>query len=202
MLRVQHFRVELGAIQATGLILRGSHRAVRCVRYNFKTGSCLLNIIVVAHPADVLVRQRIKQRAGRIQIHQRFTILPFGGFGHMATQLVHHQLTAVADTKNGHTPVVNIRVNGGRIRQISAVGAAGKDETLGVFGLDFSKVGAVRLNLAIHIAFTDTAGNQLVILAAEVQNDDGFLLHEVAPFPFQSLVVYHISRKTARLEDS
>ena len=30
------------------------------------------------------------------------------------------------------------------------------------------------MNLAVHIALTDTAGNQLIVLAAEVQNQNVF----------------------------
>ena len=86
----------------------------------------------------------------------------------------------------GTPPVINFGVNRGRIRQVGAVGAAGEDDALGVFGLDFGKVGAVRINLAIYVAFADAAGDQLIILAAEIQNDDSFLLHEETPFSIYS----------------
>ena len=102
---------------------------------------------------------------------------------------MHHQLAAVADAEDGHAPVVNFGVDSGRIRQVSAVGTAGKDNAFRVLGLDFGKVGTVRIDLAIYVAFADTAGNQLIILTAEIQNDDSFLLHEGSPFSFVFLII-------------
>ena len=48
--------------------------------------------------------------------------------------------------------------------------------------VDFGNVRLVRINLTINIAFTYSAGDKLLILAAEIQNDNGFLLHEGSPF--------------------
>ena len=182
VLSVQDLGVELHSIQAAGLILRSGHRAVGGMGNNLKAGGCLLDIIVMAHPADILGRQRIKQRAGSIQIDQRFAVLTLGGLADLASQHVHHQLAAVADAEDRHTPSVDFGVDGGRIRQIGTVGAAGEDDALRVFGLDLGKVGTVRIDLAIYVAFADAARDQLIILAAEIQNDNGFLLHEGSPF--------------------
>ena len=177
VLSVQDLGVELHSIQATGLILRSGHRAVGGMGNNLKAGGCLLDIIVMAHPAYILGGQRIKQRAGSIQIDQRFAVLTLGGLADLAAQHMHHQLAAVADAEDGHTPSKDFGVDRGRIRQIGAVGAAGEDDALRVFGLDLGKVGTVRIDLAIYVAFADTARDQLIILAAEIQNDNGFLLH-------------------------
>src|SRR5699024_4607592 len=130
-----------------------------------------------AHPADILIRQVGEQRAGRIQVHQGLAVLPLGRLADMAAQHVHHQLAAVADAQDRHAPGVDFRVDGGGIGQVGAVGAAGEDDALGVPGLDLCQVGFVGINLAIDVAFPDTAGDELVILAAEIENDDGFLLH-------------------------
>ena len=154
------------------------------MRNNLKAGGGLLDIVIMAHPADILRGQGVKQRAGGVQIHQRFAVLALRRLADLAAQHMHHKLAAIADAQNGHAPAVDFRVNRGRIRQIGTVGAACKDDALGILGLDFCKVGAVRIDLAIYVTFTDTACNQLVILTTEIQNDDGFLLHEEAPFSF------------------
>ena len=146
--------------------------------HNLESGRCLLNIIVMAHPANILVRQSRKEIAGGIQIHQGLAIFPLRGLADLTAQHMHHQLAAIANSQNRNTPGINLGVNGGRIREICTVGAAGKDDALGIFGLDFGQIGAVRVNFAIHVAFADAAGNQLVILAAEIQDDDRFLLHK------------------------
>ena len=183
---VQDLGVELHGVEAACLILRGSHRTVGRVGHDLKAGGGLLDVVVMAHPADILRGQRVKQRAGGVQVDQRLAVLALGCLADLAAQHVHHQLAAVADAEDGHAPVINIGVDRGRIRQVGAVGAAGEDDALGVFGLDFGKVGAVRINLAIYVAFADAAGDQLIILAAEIQNDDSFLLHEETPFSIYS----------------
>ena len=174
VLGVQDLGVELHGVEAACLILRGSHRTVGRVGHDLKAGGGLLDVVVMAHPADILRGQRVKQRAGGVQVDQRLAVLALGCLADLAAQHVHHQLAAVADAEDG------------RIRQVGAVGAAGEDDALGVFGLDFGKVGAVRINLAIYVAFADAAGDQLIILAAEIQNDDSFLLHEETPFSIYS----------------
>ena len=181
---VQHLGVELHGVQPARLVLHGGNRAVGGVGDDLKAGGSLFDVVVVAHPADVLGGQGVKQRAFGVQIDQRLAVFTLGGLADVAAEGVHHQLAAVADAQNGHTPGVNIGVDGGRIRQIGTVGAAGKDNALGVLGLDFGQVGAVRIDFAIHVAFADTAGDQLVILAAEIQNDNGFLLHRELPSYF------------------
>ena len=147
-----------------------------------ETGSGRLDVVVVAHPADVAVRQAFKQRAGGVQRNQRLSIFPLRGLADFTAQIVHHELAAVADAQDRHTPGINFRIDGRRIGQISAVRATGKNDTLGIFGLDLGKVRAVRIDLTIHVAFTDAACNQLIILAAKVQNNDSFLLHGDTPF--------------------
>ena len=65
----------------------------------------------------------------------------------------------------------------GGIIQVHRVGTAGENDADGVHGLQLGQGGRVRLYLAIHIAFTDPAGDELVILSAEVQNDDSLMGH-------------------------
>ena len=193
VLGVQDLRVELHAVQAAGLILGSGHRAVGGVSHNFKAGGGRLDIVVMAHPADVFVRQAGEQRAGGVQVDHGLAVLALRGFADLAAQHVHHQLAAVADTQDRHAPSVDLGVDGRRIRQVGTVGAAGKDDALGVLGLDLGQVGAVRIDLAINVTFTDAAGNQLVILAAEIQYDNGFLLHGCTPFSMYVIfVVCHI----------
>ena len=186
---VQHFGMELHAVQTAGLILGSSHRAVGGVGHDLKAGGGRLDIIIMAHPADILLGQAGKHRAGGIQVDDRFAVLTLGGLADLAAQHVHHQLAAVADAQDRHTPGVDLGVDGRRIRQIGAVGAAGEDDAHGVLGLDLGQVGTVRIDLAIDVTFTDAAGDQLVILAAEIQYDNGFLLHGCAPFSIYAIFI-------------
>lgn len=49
---VEHFRVELNSVQALLGVLCSSHRAVHGVCGDLEAGGCLLDVVVVAHPAD------------------------------------------------------------------------------------------------------------------------------------------------------
>ena len=80
VLSVQDLGVELHSIQASCLILRSGHRQLGGMGNDLKAGGRLLDVIVMAHPAYILGGQRIKQRAGSIQIDQRFAVLTLGGF--------------------------------------------------------------------------------------------------------------------------
>ena len=63
------------------------------------------------------------------------------------------------------------------ILQIDAVGAAGKDDALGVLRLDHRQVGFIGIDLTVDIVLADAARDQLIVLAAKVQHDDSFMLH-------------------------
>ena len=58
---------------------------------------------------------------------------------------------------------------------VGAVGAAGEDDALGVFGLDFGKVGAVRINLAIYaVSYTHLSSSKSRSAAGVRPRSPGF----------------------------
>jgi hypothetical protein len=72
----------------------------------------------------------------------------------------------------------------GRVSIVDAVGSAGEDDADGVNAFDLVQSGiGVGLDLAVDAAFADAARDELVVLAAEIQNDD-FLHREDLPFLF------------------
>ena len=97
----------------------------------------------------------------------------------MTTQQVHHQLAAVADAQHRYAPAEDLGVDGGRVLQINAVGAAGEDDALGVLCLDNRQIGFIGIDFTVDIVLADTARDQLIVLAAKVQHDDSFMLHDV-----------------------
>ena len=99
----------------------------------------------------------------------------------MAAQQMHHELAAVADSQHRHAPGENLGVDRGRILQINAVGATGEDDALGVLCLDDRQIGFIGIDLTVDIVLADTARDQLIVLAAKVQHDHGFMLHECSP---------------------
>ena len=108
----------------------------------------------------------------------------------MAAQQMHHQLAAVADAQHGHAPAEDLRVDRGGILQVDAVGAAGKNNALGILRLDNRQIGFIGIDVTVDIVLADAARDQLIVLAAKVQHDDSFMLHEVLSSLIHSMCFY------------
>ena len=99
----------------------------------------------------------------------------FPGLGDDTAQGVGHQLAAVANAQHGDAHFKNLLGQGRGAFCVNAVGAAGKDDADGVKGPDGLHGGlAGGMDLAVHVTFPHPAGNELVVLTAEVQ-DQNFL---------------------------
>ena len=187
---VQHLGVELDGVEALFRLFHGRHRAVDGVPRHLEAGGRLLDVVVVAHPADGGGGHPFKQLAGSVQKDLGLAVLPLGGDGHPAAEQVHHQLAAVADAQDGHPPGKDLGVTAGRILQIDAVGPAGEDDPLGVLGADDRKVGLIGIDLTVDVVLTHPARDQLVVLPAEVQYDHSFmLLHSVSSCILTELLI-------------
>ena len=108
-----------------------------------------------------------------------FTVF-FGLAGsNFTAQSMSHQLMTVADTQNRNAQFEYSRINVWGSFQIHRVRAAGKDDTDRIFFFDgFYCCLSPRNDLAVdtHVAYT--TGDQLVVLAAEVQNQYDFVGHK------------------------
>ena len=58
-----------------------------------------------------------------------------------------------------------------RIRQIAAVRAARKDNSLRVHFLNLLNLCLIRINLTVYITFPDPSCNKLIVLSAEIKDD-------------------------------
>ena len=92
---------------------------------------------------------------------------------------------AVAQAQNGHAQLEHCRVHMGGSFQINAVWPAGKDNTDGVFLSDGLYCGLPPgKDFAVNAQIPDTAGDQLIILAAKVYNQNDFVCQKITDFPF------------------
>ena len=89
----------------------------------------------MAHPADGGGLHIGEHLAAVVHEDLGLAVLALGGAADAAAQQVHHELAAVADAQHRHAPAEDLGVDGGRILQIDAVGAAGEDDALGFFAL-------------------------------------------------------------------
>ncbi len=171
--------MELNGVQPLFLVLSCGHRAVDGVGSDFETGRSLLNIVVVAHPADGGGLHIGEHLAAVVHEDLGLAILALRGAADTAAQQVHHELTAVADAQHRHAPAEDLRGDRGGILQVDAVGTAGKNNALGILRLDHRQVGFIGIDFTVDIVLANTARDQLIVLAAKVQHDDSFLLHDV-----------------------
>ena len=146
---------------------------------DLEAGGCLLDVVVVAHPADGRGLNILEHLAAVVHKDLGLAVLTLRGAADMTAQQVHHQLAAVADAQYGHAPAEDLGVDGGRVLQINAVGAAGEDDALRVLGLDQCQIRLVGIDFTVDIVLADAARDQLIVLAAKVQHDDSFMLHDV-----------------------
>ena len=176
---VEHLGVELDGVQPLFLVLSCGYRAVDGVGSDFEAGRSLLDIVVVAHPADGGGLHIGEHLAAVVHEDLGLAVLALRSAADMAAQQVHHELTAVADAQHRYAPAEDLGVDGGRILQIDAVGASGEDDALGVLRLDDGQVRLIGIDLTVDIILADAARDELIVLAAKVQHDHGFMLHDV-----------------------
>ena len=136
----------------------------------------------MAHPADALLGQPLEEGTGGVIEGFGLAVFPGGirlGRSDLAAQMVGHQLAAVANAQNRHTQGEHLRVHLGRCLQIHTVGTAGENNTNGVKDPNLIHGHGVGLDLTIYAALPDPAGDELVILAAKIQNQN--FLHVFSP---------------------
>ena len=175
VLRVVHLRVELDAVEAPVLVGDGHVGAGGGVGRQGKALGHPGHIVPVAHPGDAPLRQALEQAAGGIIEGLRLAVLPGGvllGSGDGPAQGLGHELAAIADAQNGHPQPEDLRIHVGGLLVVDAVGSAGEDDPHGVKGPDLREGEGVGLHLTVDMALPDAPGDELVILAAEIQHQN------------------------------
>jgi len=79
---------------------------------------------------------------------------------------------AVADAEDRDAARPQCRIGVRRARIVDAVRSTGKDHGLGIAGGDLTPRGVERHEFRVHVELADASGDQLAVLAAEVQDDD------------------------------
>ncbi|MNN44943.1 hypothetical protein D3C81_1592530 [compost metagenome] len=175
-----HFRVELHAVVATGVVRHGGDRAARGAGEDVEAAGNLGDLVAVAHPHveaehAVLVHMvfdAIQQT--RLADHIDTGIAEFAQIGtlHAAAQLLSHGLHAVADAEQRH---LEIEHRTGRARAVFLVHrlrTAGEDDAARGKGADGVVAHVERVDFAVHADLAHTAGDQLGVLGTEVQDQD------------------------------
>jgi hypothetical protein len=170
--RMQHLWVVLHTRQPAAPILEGRDRSAGTGRHHVEPLRGGGDRVTVAHP----------HRLGGGQIgmelspsHFQFStaILAGPGVGNGAAQRLRHRLEPVADAEHRHPEVEQRGIQLRCAVGIHAGRTAGKHDGLRVLGLDLLDAGGVRDDLRIHSRLADPSRDQLRVLRAEVDHQDG-----------------------------
>ena len=136
----------------------------------------------MTHPANRLFCYIGKQLTVLIHCHLNFSVLTDRCLAYMSAQDVHHQLSAIAQSKYRNSHFKQFSAAGRGSLFVTAVGASGKNDSLRIHLPNCSNVGFIGIYFTVNVAFTNTAGYQLIVLAAKINDNDFFSVHELSSY--------------------
>ena len=190
-LRVHDLRVELDGVEPPPRVGHGGAGGVRARGRPFETARDFDHFVPVTHP-DPLDSGLAGEQAGRAQHAQlRRPELPLRRADDLATELVRHELHAVADSQDRQPQPVHRRVQARSPRNIDGLGAARKDQTAGApHPLDRR---IERDELAVHVELAHPARDELRILSPEIQDE-----HRLARAHLSAIFLTPVVRPTSK----
>ncbi len=179
---MHHFRVKLHRVQPSSLVLHCRDRANRRVSNALKAFRQAVDAVGVAHPADIVFFDAVKEDA--------FGVFDFGfavfgnvGVSDFAAKLVRHKLRAVANAENGYAQIKYFGIHSQAILAENAVRPTGENYADRVFCFHLFCRNRTRHQFGINVQVPDSSCDELVVLSAEI-DDDYVLCHNVSPKKF------------------
>ena len=129
----------------------------------------------MAHPDGLVLRQALEERAG-LRGELRAAELRHAGALDGAAEVLRHQLHAVADAEHGHAELEQLRVDLRRVVGVDRRRPAAQDQRERAARTDAGRVIRVGDELGVDPALPHPPGDQLRVLAAEVDDEHGALL--------------------------
>ena len=170
--RVDDLGVELDAVQ----VALGSARPAYGVESVWAWLEALgqaRDRVAVAHPDRLLALDAGEQAVLGGHAHVGGAVLAVVERDDVATELVGHQLRAVADAQDRDPPAPDRRVGPRRVRVVDRVRAAGQDDRARAAPFELLVRRVEREQLRVDIELAHAARDELGELAAEVEDDDG-----------------------------
>ncbi len=171
--RVSHFGMELHAPQPALRIAHRRHRRVLGASEHLEPVRRRVHAVPMAHPADEMVVQAGEDRVRPVDPELRLSELPLCARNHCSPELPSHELHSITDAQDRQTQFIQRRVDQRRSGCVDAVRAARKHDPPRLPGQDLIQRRRIRQQLAVHAALADTAGDQLAILGAKIEDEDG-----------------------------
>ena len=175
VLGVQHLRVELDPVEAARRILEAADRRRGRLGGDARTVGRCGDGVAVAHPADLLGGEAAEEGAVGIDADIRPPELRAVGALDPAAEVPGHELHPVTDAEHGHAELEDPRIGQRRALGVDRGGPAREDERKRPPGGDRRRRGRVVDELRVDAALPDAPRDQLRVLAAEVDDEDGAL---------------------------
>ena len=135
----------------------------------------------MAHPHDLVVGGAGEQAGVTGHGGLGVPVLAGAGATHGAAESVGHRLEAVADAQDGHAGLEDRGIDGGGTLLVHGRRAAGQDDGGGLLGEHVRHAHGVGDDLGVDVSLTHAACDQLGILRAEVDDEDGMHVRSVHP---------------------
>ena len=176
---VDHLRVELETVEPAFRIFGGGRLGVFGPCRTHKTLRQSADPVAVAHPAARLFFDAGENGAPPFpDVQLGKAVLPLVRADHAAAQRIHHELETVADSQDRDSETEDPRIRPRCMLFVDRGGPAGQDNALRPEFPDSADVDTRRLDLAVYLMLPNTAGDQLVVLGSEVDDQD----HDVNSF--------------------
>ena len=142
------------------------------VRDHVKSRSHDFSMVTMRHPDIESLRQTVEQRRFGDDFDLGMTVLARGCRSHATTEVVHHDLQAVADAERRQTGFEHLCVSLRRALVVDARGSAREDDALGLQLQQALDRRGARKHHRKHVQLANSASDELCVLRSEVQNDD------------------------------
>ena len=173
LIGVDDLGVKLHAVQAARRILERCDRSRGGRRRDGETIRRLHDRVSVRHPDLLIGRHLREQHAGSLNRQAGSPVLGDPGRLDATAQGTCHDLVAVADTEHRHPGGEQPGVDGRSTRRVDRFRPARQDDRLGLAGQQLLDRRRVRDDLGVDVAFTDATRDELRVLGAEVDDENG-----------------------------
>ena len=172
--RVHNLGMELESVEAFLGVLDCSVLAIGSGGYRAESPGQLGEFVPMAVPDFKFAAELFKEgTVGFDHFENARPVFPAFRMFNTSAQMMAHELHAVADAEHRESEGKNGGVGVRGVFGINARRSAAEDDALGVQRLDFLCRRVEAKNLGVDIALPDPSGDDLSVLGAEVEYDDG-----------------------------
>ncbi len=172
---VHDLGMELDAVERPVGVLERGDRGRRRAGDNTRPGWRRDDRITVAHPDGLPFGQAVEERSA-LCMQRRLAELGDAGPIDAPAEILGHELHAVADAEDRHAEVEQARIDPGRALRVDGGRPAREDERARVAAPYLLGGDPVRDELRVHTTLAHASRDQLRVLAAEVDDENGALV--------------------------